>query len=227
MILDDLFKSKALLHMGCGSCSGGHEELAAAERVLTKLRIPFDTREFDCGCSSFAQGDDNEIMKAVEEASGLLGTKKYVIVGCGRCFYLLKHYHKAPVRHISQVISERLVAMQISRAARGEVVYHDPCYLARYGKVIDEPREVLRALGYKVLEFGNNREDTDCCGDYTPFPALRLRMAGMRLEGSPKKKALITAACPTCTTNFEDFNKTSDKKFNIKSFLQLVDSALG
>lgn len=229
MALGDLFKWKALLHIGCKDCSGDQDEVDAAKHILTALKVPFESREFECGCSSLVWGDKEKFLKLVEESRKFVKNKKYVIVGCGRCLYVLKHYHNVPVKHISQVVWGKIMDMELPSVDRGKILYHDPCYLTRYEGVMDEPRDVLRKLGYNVLEFENNRKKTNCCGDYTLFHALRRKIAESRLSEVPSKykNVPITAGCSTCIKNFRDFNKTSDKKFTINSFLEVIDSALG
>jgi Fe-S oxidoreductase len=225
MILDPLLKRKALLHMGCGGCSGGDPERILAESVLEKLGIPFETKDLSCGCNFYDWGDEARLEKMAEEAKQVYKWNRFVIVGCGRCLFVLRKYHGIEAKHISQVVLEALQGMELRKRRRGRVVYHDPCFLARYERVMEAPRKVLKLLGYEVMEFKNNREKTDCCGDYSVFPALRQRIASTRL-GQAKGGDPITAACPKCIMNFRDLNKENDKKTRIKSFLELVDACL-
>lgn len=44
------------------------------------------------------------------------------------------------------------------------MTYHDPCYLARYSKVVLAPRSVLAAVGAELVEMPRNGANTYCCG---------------------------------------------------------------
>ncbi|MGW8180863.1 MAG: heterodisulfide reductase-related iron-sulfur binding cluster, partial [bacterium] len=44
------------------------------------------------------------------------------------------------------------------------VTYHDPCNIARTGRIVEEPRELLRAICNDFREMTPNREENYCCG---------------------------------------------------------------
>jgi len=44
------------------------------------------------------------------------------------------------------------------------VTYHDPCNIARSGRILDEPRELLKAICLDFREMTPNREENFCCG---------------------------------------------------------------
>jgi Fe-S oxidoreductase len=44
------------------------------------------------------------------------------------------------------------------------VTYHDPCNIARDGRIVEEPRELLRAICQDFREMTPNREENYCCG---------------------------------------------------------------
>jgi Fe-S oxidoreductase len=225
-------RGKTILHMGCKDC--GNEESYLGVKVLNKVGIEPEIVDFSCGCEYF--GIDEEKIRALVRQNKKLLKGATIIAGCARCYHVLREYYDyADVKHISHALYEELINADSSHfIGSGDVFYHDPCFLSRYEKLTENPRRVLDVLGYNVREFKNNREKTDCCGDYTPIRVLRERASEMRLSQIPKK-SVVTSACPKCTQNFrdfvqkeknrgEDFNKTNDK--TIKHFLDLVDHAL-
>jgi Fe-S oxidoreductase len=44
------------------------------------------------------------------------------------------------------------------------VTYHDPCNIARTGRITEEPREILRAICRDYVEMTPNRTENYCCG---------------------------------------------------------------
>jgi Fe-S oxidoreductase len=44
------------------------------------------------------------------------------------------------------------------------VTYHDPCNIARTGRITEEPREILRAICKDYVEMTPNRTQNYCCG---------------------------------------------------------------
>ncbi len=216
-----LFRGRSLLHMGCSDC--GNDEAYLGVKVLNKMGMDVDVKEFSCGCEFFGT-DEGRIEALAGENRNLLKDYSMIIVGCARCYHVLREYYDIKVKHISQVIYEELRSFDGRFIGSGEVLYHDPCYLARFHGLVEEPREVLKMLGYEVREFKNNRAHTDCCGDYSPIRVLRQRGAELRLSQAPKK-SLITSACPKCTKNLSEFAQP-EKSLEVRAFLDLVDHAL-
>lgn len=44
------------------------------------------------------------------------------------------------------------------------VTYHDPCNIARAGRITEEPREILKAICKDFVEMTPNRAENYCCG---------------------------------------------------------------
>jgi Fe-S oxidoreductase len=44
------------------------------------------------------------------------------------------------------------------------VTYHDPCNIARGGRILEEPRELLQAICDDFVEMTPNRTENYCCG---------------------------------------------------------------
>jgi Fe-S oxidoreductase len=44
------------------------------------------------------------------------------------------------------------------------VTYHDPCNIARSGRIVEQPRELLKAICADFVEMTPNRTENYCCG---------------------------------------------------------------
>jgi len=101
--------------------------------------------------------------------------------------------------------------LKINKVSGKKVTYHDPCYLGRRSGVYTEPRELLAAMGFEVVEMPRNKDIAWCCGagggvifgdpDYAQWTANK-RLREARETGCD---TLITA-CPLCKYNFDKAN---------------------
>jgi len=85
-----------------------------------------------------------------------------------------------------------------------EAVFHDPCWLARYLKVVEEPRSLLASIpGLKLREAVRNRQSAVCCGAgglEVIEPSLAEEVAAKSARNLLSSGAsLMVSACPICT----------------------------
>ncbi|MDH3192842.1 MAG: heterodisulfide reductase-related iron-sulfur binding cluster [Acidimicrobiia bacterium] len=140
-----------------------------------------------------------------------------------------------PVKHYTELLAELVEKRELSTRPLGRrVTYHDPCYLARYNRVTDAPRRLLKELGCELIEMPRNRENTFCCGagggriwmddsDLTERPSEnRIR------EAAELNVEAFVVACPKDFTMYTDAAKTTghDEQIAVVDIIQLVDEAL-
>jgi Fe-S oxidoreductase len=105
-------------------------------------------------------------MKALEKA-----TFRAIVTTDPHSYNTLKNEYRdagldAPVYHYTEILDELLSTGKLTPTNRVDAVvtYHDPCYLARYNRIIDPPRRVLSAIGSRLHEMERHGEYTHCCG---------------------------------------------------------------
>lgn len=121
---------------------------------------------------------------------------------CPSCALFLKEEYDFPVKHVLQVVAEKLKGKEF--APNGKVVtYHDSCDLSRGMKITEEPRQILKALGYKVVEMKHNRAQSRCCGGgggiLTTDQLMSTDISEARIQEALETGAeTLVTACPTC-----------------------------
>ncbi|MCL5270263.1 MAG: (Fe-S)-binding protein [bacterium] len=86
------------------------------------------------------------------------------------------------------------------------VTYHDPCNIARAGRITEEPREILRAICRDFVEMTPNRTHNLCCGGGSGLvsvdeirPFRTRKMGKMKADQIRATGARIVAApCANC-----------------------------
>lgn len=112
------------------------------------------------------------VHKMAAEVRRLRGSK--VLVGeCGhatRSAWFLPTFcgrEAPPVVNCMQYALAQLEAGKIplkEQKILERVTYHDPCNIARVGRLVEEPREILRAICKDYVEMTPNRTENYCCG---------------------------------------------------------------
>ncbi len=92
---------------------------------------------------------------------------------------------------------------EATEPVNGEVVVHDSCVYARYEKMFDQPRELLRAAGLAVRDPELSGKSSHCCGGplESLFPAEAHRISGARVDQLEAKGKNVVTMCPICKVN--------------------------
>jgi len=113
------------------------------------------------------------IVKNVVKEARRLKAKKVLVGECGhatRSAWYIPAFggpDAPPVVNFMQYTAEQLRKGKIpftDKRIEERVTYHDPCNVARAGKIVDEPREILRAICRDFVEMTPNGRDNYCCG---------------------------------------------------------------
>ncbi|MHB8456994.1 MAG: (Fe-S)-binding protein [Acidimicrobiales bacterium] len=140
-----------------------------------------------------------------------------------------------PVRHYSEVLADLVTSGGLPLTSlKQTVTYHDPCYLGRYNRITEAPRQVLAAIGCDLAEMPRNRTETFCCG----AGGGRIWMDDSFLAERPSENRVKEAvalgvdtfvvACPKDYTMYSDAVKTTgnEGRLEVVDLVELVEAAL-
>ena len=164
-----------------------------------------------------------------------------IVTHCPHCLNSLKHdYPDAgghyEVVHHSEFLAE-LVSdgrLQVDDSSGERITYHDPCYLARVGKISEPPRQLIQltiSAGGNLQEMPRRREQTACCGagggrmwfdDPPDQRAGRDRIDEIVETGCQT----VAVGCPFCLTMISDGLAASDANIEVQDIAELCLSAL-
>jgi Fe-S oxidoreductase len=165
------------------------------------------------------EGDFEEIKKKNLEILKRQGIVK-IITNCPHCYSMFKEHYGFEVEHITQTLFNH--KHKLAYKKREEVVYHDPCILARENRVLNEPRALIRQAGFKIIEPSKTKEKTFCCGAgggvKQNYPDIANRIAKERLRQLGAKKIIVS--CPYCYAHFQENAE------NKKSIIEISEAVL-
>jgi Fe-S oxidoreductase/nitrate reductase gamma subunit len=144
------------------------------------------------------------------------GIKK-IVTQCPHCFHVLKQEYPEfggnyEVIHHTQYLYQLIQAGRLTlNPAKSfqSITYHDSCYLGRYHKIYNEPRELLKAAGFSILEMAHHHENSVCCGAGGGQMWLK-ETEGQLInelrtdEALALNACLVGTACPFCLTMISD-----------------------
>jgi len=172
-------KVDVLYWIGCCATFDPQKRKIAQDlcRLMAKCGIDFGVlgaEEKCCGDPARVLGHELLFQQIAKEQVGILKQREFkvLITSCPHCYNALANEYRQfgadfHVVHHSEFLHEMVwLGKLVPRGGtEGNYVYHDPCYLGRYQKIFDAPREVIGAIpGAHVIEMTNHREKSLCCG---------------------------------------------------------------
>jgi Fe-S oxidoreductase len=159
---------------------------------------------------------DRIVSKEADEVRRLKA-KKVLIGECGHASRSAKFFIKtfcggedAPevvniMEYTARALREGRLALRPD-VINERVTYHDPCNIARSGWIVDQPREILRAICEEFVEMTPNGRENYCCGggggtvsidEIRPFRTLvggKTKAEQIRATGA----TIVVAPCANC-----------------------------
>jgi len=144
-----------------------------------------------------------------------------MVTGCPHCFHTIRREYpdlrddfEVEMVHHSELLANLIAdgRLKLNGEAMGKtadgrdrtLTFHDPCYLSRYEKIEDEPREVIRSAGFQVQELARNRDRTYCCGGGAAGFARHAEDESKRVDQERKREIkgsgadILITGCPEC-----------------------------
>ena len=167
-----------------------------------------------CGGLLYYMGLRSEFAKKAEEVYRklrLLGVKRIIGV-VPSCTYTLRNLmagcvdgYELEVKHFIEVVVENMGSRDLRFPRQVKVVYHDPCQLARYMGLIEEPRHILGVInGIELVEpESTSGEWATCCGGGGGFEAVFPELSHILAVNRAKElietgAQMIVTQCPGC-----------------------------
>ena len=199
------------------SSDSNAQPLKDAVKVLDSLGVEFGYLGDDepcCGGPLHYIGLEEEFVKHAQEAYKKLksfGVKRIIGI-IPSCTYTIRNLfpkvidgYDLEVKHLSEVIQESTRSQELHFPGEIKVTYHDPCQLSRYLGLIEEPRQILKAIkGIELIETEWTKgEWATCCGGgagfEVVFPELSQILAVNRIKELVETGAqIIVTNCPGC-----------------------------
>ncbi len=223
-------------------CAGSTDDNAkkvqqALVRILKAAKVDYAV----LGCEEKCTGDParrmgNEALfnQLAQENIEVLKQYKFkkIFTTCPHCFNSLKNEYGEfgvdfSVQHHTELLAELMKDNRIPFDTKNQleehVTFHDPCYLGRYNKEYDAPREILYGIGNKskIKEMERSKESSFCCGAGGGRMFMEEHI-GERVNVARTEQAMATGAttiavgCPFCKSMLIDGTKSKEVEEKIK-----------
>jgi glycolate oxidase iron-sulfur subunit len=186
-------RKRVALLAGCAQQALDGAINAATIRLLTRhgCEVVIAAGASCCGSLTLHMGRE-ESAKAAARANivawSIAGPLDAVVINASGCGTTVKDYghllahdleFAEPARRIAGLardVSEVLVELGVTGTAPGyRVAYHDPCSMQHVQHVTQQPRDLLAAAGFRVVDVP---EKHFCCGSAGTYNLLQPEMAG-------------------------------------------------
>lgn len=199
-------------------------------RILNQLgvEVVFPKKQGCCGIAVYTNGDFETAREMAIHNLEVFSEFEpdFIVTGCATCGSALKEgwldiasgdHEKAKFKDFAdrvRDISELLVELADFKPLRyhsllpenTRVTYHDPCHLARYQGIVEQPRKILKhVFGNNFLEMDNN----GCCGCGGSFNvynyALSEKIGKKKIDSIERTHAdVVINTCPGCMIQLID-----------------------
>jgi len=215
--------------------------LISLARVLKKAGVSFGIIGEDencCGEAIRKIGGEEEFQSLRKSNIRIikeLGAKKIITIS-PHCHYVFKYEYpgfedEVKIIHYTELLDLLIKEGHLevnSNSVTMRISYHDPCYLGRYSKIYDAPRNVINNIkGVELIELSRTREKSLCCGGGGGGIWLggnNGKLSDLRIEDAMQKEVdVLTSACPYCLSMLAYSNEIMGQEIRVMDLVELVD----
>ncbi len=241
-------ETDVLLFLGCAFAYDERNKKVAQAfvRLMQKAGVDFAILGLDemcCGETARRLGHEYLFQVSAEQNIETFSKVKFkrIVTQCPHCFNTLKNEYPQfggdyQVQHYTEFLAGLGFPATVSpngNAVKGQVSYHDSCYLGRYNQIYAQPRQLLRQARVDTVEMPRRLEDSFCCGGGGGQMWLETdpntRINHRRLDDALQAKAEVVAtACPYCLLMFDDAirSKGMGEQIQILDIAEILDRQL-
>lgn len=210
MGLFDRFRGKTLYFPGCTAKFLGNDMQQRHEQLLKLFGIDYVTlpeSEVCCGKIALDYGYKDDFRALVQKNTEVFrsqGVTK-IITSSPFCSLTFAGHYDIEVEHISETILKNI--HKIKKKYDGEsVTFFDTCNPEKLGHLYETPRQILKAVGFTLVEPDFTKEKSLCCGQVLAPVSKKVStyMAEAVLDAVPTKK--IITMSPDCYLHFKQNN---------------------
>ena len=230
-----------ILWVGCAGAFDARiiKQTRAMIKVLNTASVDYAVLGHQEGCTGDpARRAGNEMlfqMLAEQNIEVLKSVNaKKVITSCPHCLHTLRHDYpqfggEFEVIHHTQLLDHLIKqgAIKPEKSPIDTLTYHDSCYLGRWNREFDAPRDIINAVGVPggVVEMKRNKQHGFCCG--AGGARMFMEEHGPRVNDNRTDEIIaaqvdaVAVACPFCNIMLTDGMKTK----NMEDQIQVLDVA--
>ena len=159
---------------GCDALDKSISDVRSAMELFRRWNIPIPAVDTNVSCAGYpliAAGHIQAFRDHAKRVARTINRFHSVVVHCSACLYVTRKIYPSEgialdtsILSVPEYLCQRSTdAPSAQRTSQTTLYYHDPCYLARYENIVEEPRTILSKFA-QVREFSWSRTETECCG---------------------------------------------------------------
>ena len=193
-----------------------------------------------CGHDLFWNGDTENFVKLARKNVELIRSLgcKQVVFSCPEGYMTFKNRYPEFVGelgfepiHLYELLTREANSGKIKfEPLETRLTYHDPCRLGRQAGILEEPRELLKAIpGVELTEMEHNRQSGICCGTsaWMNCSACSKSIQKKRIEEAVSVGAeTLVTACPKCRAHLSCALRDMETPLQIRDLNEILAQSI-